>query len=181
VVASVLRWLALTALCACSSDAEEVLPYPIGRAMVFGSSPEGGVLMPMGRSCSSETCAAVRERCRGEVYAEVILGSAAEVLDVICYPADIAVHQLEETPFETIGAESDTVFVFDGLDDGADLLDEVVVSGENDVLYGLGAAVSVLGAGGALALQHVVMVPAMLGVMLWRYEEYSHSPRSQGP
>jgi hypothetical protein len=118
--------------------------------MVFGSSPEGGMLMPMGRGCSSEACAAVRERCTGEVYAEVILGTLAEVLDVICYPADISVHQLEETPFETIGAESDTVFVFDGLDDGADLLDEVVVSGENDVLYGLGAAVSVLGAGLAI-------------------------------
>jgi hypothetical protein len=33
----------------------------------------------------------------------------------------------------------------------------------------------VLGAAGALALQHAVMIPAMLAVMLWRYEEYSHS------
>ena len=31
-----------------------------------------------------------------------------------------------------------------------------------------------LSAAGALALQHIVMVPAMLAVMLWRYEEYSH-------
>jgi uncharacterized membrane protein YhaH (DUF805 family) len=31
----------------------------------------------------------------------------------------------------------------------------------------------VLGAGGALALQHGVMIPAMLAVMLWRYEDYS--------
>ena len=35
------------------------------------------------------------------------------------------------------------------------------------------AAVGVLDAGAALAVQHVVMVPAMLAVMLWRYEEYS--------
>jgi hypothetical protein len=27
----------------------------------------------------------------------------------------------------------------------------------------------------ALGLQHAVMIPAMLGVMLWRYEEYSHA------
>jgi hypothetical protein len=27
----------------------------------------------------------------------------------------------------------------------------------------------------ALAIQHAVMIPAMLGVMLWRYDEYSHS------
>jgi hypothetical protein len=28
--------------------------------------------------------------------------------------------------------------------------------------------------GAALGLQHAVMIPAMLGVMLWRYREYSH-------
>jgi len=27
----------------------------------------------------------------------------------------------------------------------------------------------------ALALQHGVMLPAMLGVMLWRYDEYAHA------
>jgi hypothetical protein len=32
-----------------------------------------------------------------------------------------------------------------------------------------------LGAGAALGIQHAVMIPAMLGVMLWRYQEYSHS------
>jgi hypothetical protein len=35
------------------------------------------------------------------------------------------------------------------------------------------AAAGVLGAGAALAVQHVAMVPAMLGVMLWRYDEYA--------
>ena len=34
---------------------------------------------------------------------------------------------------------------------------------------------SVIGAGAALAIQHAVMVPAMLAVMLWRYDEYAHS------
>ena len=32
----------------------------------------------------------------------------------------------------------------------------------------------VLGAAGALALQHGVMIPAMLAVMLWRYDAYAH-------
>ncbi len=27
---------------------------------------------------------------------------------------------------------------------------------------------------GGLLVQHVVMIPAMLGVMLWRYDEYAH-------
>jgi hypothetical protein len=31
-----------------------------------------------------------------------------------------------------------------------------------------------LGSGAALGIQHAVMIPAMLGVMLWRYQEYSH-------
>ena len=35
------------------------------------------------------------------------------------------------------------------------------------------AAAGVLGVGAALAVQHGVMVPAMLGVMLWRYDEYA--------
>ncbi len=36
-----------------------------------------------------------------------------------------------------------------------------------------------LGTGAALGVQHVAMVPAMLGVMLWRYEEYAH-PHARG-
>ena len=35
------------------------------------------------------------------------------------------------------------------------------------------------GTGAALGVQHVVMIPAMLGVMLWRYEEYAH-PHARG-
>jgi hypothetical protein len=35
-----------------------------------------------------------------------------------------------------------------------------------------------LGTGAALGVQHAVMVPAMLGVMLWRYEE-SARPHAQ--
>ena len=36
------------------------------------------------------------------------------------------------------------------------------------------AAGGVLGSEAALALQHAVMIPAMLGVMLWRYDVYAH-------
>jgi hypothetical protein len=31
-----------------------------------------------------------------------------------------------------------------------------------------------LEAGAAFGVQHAVMIPAMLGVMLWRYQDYSH-------
>jgi hypothetical protein len=36
------------------------------------------------------------------------------------------------------------------------------------------AVTSAAGATGALTLQHGVMIPAMLGVMLWRYDHYAH-------
>lgn len=35
------------------------------------------------------------------------------------------------------------------------------------------AAVGVLSTGGALGLQHAAMIPAMLAVMLWRYDHYA--------
>ena len=35
------------------------------------------------------------------------------------------------------------------------------------------ASTGVLGAAAALGVQHAVMIPAVLGVMLWRYEHYS--------
>jgi hypothetical protein len=35
------------------------------------------------------------------------------------------------------------------------------------------ALLGALGEAAALGVQHVVMIPAMLGVMLWRYEHYS--------
>jgi flagellar biosynthetic protein FliP len=37
-------------------------------------------------------------------------------------------------------------------------------------LHWLGA----ISAGGVLVLQHAVMIPAMVAVMLWRYDHYSH-------
>ena len=36
-----------------------------------------------------------------------------------------------------------------------------------------------MGTGAALGVQHVVMIPAMLGVMLWRYAEYAR-PHAHG-
>jgi hypothetical protein len=34
-----------------------------------------------------------------------------------------------------------------------------------------------LDAGVALAVRHIIMIAAMLAVMLWRYDEYSHPHR----
>ncbi len=139
------RVFLLLAVCACSSTSRElVLPYPVGQAMVFGA-PGGGVTIPVDAACASEPCRAVLDECGGNAYAEVVLGTPGNVLDVMCYPGDLGVREIGSAPFETIGEESDTVFVFDALEDGADLLGEVTVTGDGDVLYGAGAEVSVLG------------------------------------
>ena len=37
------------------------------------------------------------------------------------------------------------------------------------------AATGALGTEAAFGIQHVVMIPAMLAVMLWRYDEYAHA------
>jgi len=137
---------ALLALACSSSKAEPILPYPVGQAMVFGT-PRGGVMMPVDASCDSDVCVAVRERCGGEAYAEVIIDAPGELLDVMCYPGGLTIRDIGLGPFDTIGEESDTVFVFDAHDDGADMLGEVIITGDDDVLYGAGAAVSVLGEG----------------------------------
>jgi hypothetical protein len=42
------------------------------------------------------------------------------------------------------------------------------------------AGAGALQVGAALGLQHAVMIPAMLGVMLWRYDHYSQ-PHAPGP
>jgi hypothetical protein len=42
------------------------------------------------------------------------------------------------------------------------------------------AFAGMLGTGAALGIQHAVMVPAMLGVMLWRYEEYARPHARRG-
>jgi hypothetical protein len=141
------RLLFVLVAAACSSSrSEPVLPYPVGQAMVFGG-PRGGVMTPLDPSCDSEVCLAVGERCGGAAYAEVIVDTPGDVLDVMCYPGHLSVREIEPDPFDRIGEESDTVFVFDAQDDGADMLGEVVVSGDDDVLYGAGAEVSVLAEG----------------------------------
>lgn len=133
-----------------------MLPYPVGQAMVFGA-PEGGVLTPLEPGCDSAVCVAVRERCGGDAYAEVIVNTPGDVLDVMCYPGDLSVREIEPAPFDTIGEESNTVFVFDARDDGADMLGEVTVSGDDDVLYGAGAEVSILGDGLRIDGERVVV------------------------
>lgn len=147
--------VALSLACS-SSEPETILPYPVGQAMVFGS-PQGGVLTRLDASCASEACAAARERCGEGAYAEVIVNGSGALLDVLCYPGELAVRHLQEGPFDRIRDESDTVFVFDAHDDGADLLGDVAVSGDDVVLYGAGAEVSVLGAGLRIDGQRVLV------------------------
>jgi hypothetical protein len=138
---------ALLALCACSSsDSESVTPYPLGQAMVFGPDG-GGMSVSVDADCESDVCQEVQQHCGGNAFADVVLTRRGNVADVMCYPGDLRVRELGVPARQAWVAEKDTVFVLDGVDDGADLVGDVAVGEDNVVLYGEGAAVSVIGGG----------------------------------
>lgn len=146
-----IRSLFLLALLAgCTPDggaggtAEPESPYPLGQALVIGQGPDGQ-RVSVDDTCDTAACSAVRERCGDRAYAEVVVDDDGVVLDVVCFRGNAR--------FETIGADAvasasagnGTVLVFDGVDDGADVTGDVVLTGNNAVVFGQGASVSRIG------------------------------------
>jgi len=119
-------------------------PYPLGQALVIGESPEGQ-LMAVDGSCGTEVCTSVRERCGDAAYAEVVLGSEGQVLDVLCFRGNAQFEPIAGEPVETASAGNNTVLVLDASDDGADVTGDVVLAGNNAVIYGQGPTVSRIG------------------------------------
>lgn len=127
-----------------SSEPDSVTPFPIGQAMVYGSKP-GGEAIDVAPSCKSDVCSAVRQRCGDRAYAEVILDRRGAIADVVCYAGGLHISELGTGPLAKLREEPDTVFVFDSLDDGADLLENATLTADNVVLYGAGAQLSEMG------------------------------------
>jgi hypothetical protein len=135
----------LLGLCACSSsDRESVTPFPIGEAMVFGPDG-GGMSVSIGADCQTDVCQEVQQHCGADAFADVVLTRLGNVADVMCYRGDLRVREVGVPPRESWVDQKDSVFVFDTVDDGADVLGDVVVREDNVVLYGAGADVSVIG------------------------------------
>jgi hypothetical protein len=138
-------FLALLAGCTRGGDggaaASGPSPYPLGQALVIGESPEAQ-LVSVDAACDTEACSAVRERCGEPAYAEVVVDDAGHVLDVVCFRGNATVQEIGDDAVATASAGNNTVLVFDALDDGADVTGDVVLTGNNAVIYGKGADVS---------------------------------------
>ena len=127
-----------------SSHTDPVTPFPLGEAMVYGGDG-GGVPLEVTPSCQSDACIAVLERCGREAYAEVMLDRAGAIADVVCYRGDLRILELETSPIIGLDDEPDSVIVFDAIDDGPDVYGNATLDADNVVLYGAGAAVSMVG------------------------------------
>jgi hypothetical protein len=153
--ASKLTFVALGLIVACSSEEREasndVTPYRLGQALVIGDE-DGGRLMVVDGDCDTTACEAVRESCgEEEAYADVVLDDDGEVADVVCYKRNVNVVELGEDPVDSASAGNNTVLVLDGEDDGVDVEGDVTLAGNNAVVYGERADVSVIG--GTLAIE----------------------------
>jgi hypothetical protein len=145
--------LPLAWLCACaqndhgaaaSSDVRANMPYQLGQALVIGES-DSGELVAVDDDCTSAACQAVRERCGESAYADVVVDAEGEVLDVLCYRGNAQVEEIGSAAVDTASAGNNTVLVLDALDDGPDVTGDVVLTGNNAVIYGRGADVSEIG------------------------------------
>jgi hypothetical protein len=139
------EFLLITLSCACSpSKGEVVMPFPLGQMMVFGRLDDG-TMMSFDDGCDTQLCRTALERCGRQAYADVVVDDVGDVLDVVCYPGALRVQEVSEFPADALIIDSDSVVVFDSMDDGADVLSDVRVTENQVVLYGQGADVSILG------------------------------------
>ncbi len=142
--------LTLAWLCGCSTGSSggnagaSQTPYQLGQALVIGET-RGGELMSVDENCDTDVCLEVIERCGEDAYADVVVDSDGNVLDVLCFRGNAAVREIGAEAAATASAGNNTVLVFDAVDDGADVTGDVVLSGNNAVIYGRGADVSEIG------------------------------------
>jgi carbonic anhydrase/acetyltransferase-like protein (isoleucine patch superfamily) len=137
---------------ACGGDEPDTrLPYkPNSTSVINGDfdNPDGLALRvvttPDGDECIDldGACAKPQEICGDDGAADVLLGDEGEVLDVICYPTEGVAVESFEGPVEKVG--NNVVLVFDDVDDGADVMGDVKIDGNNVTLWGHGPDTSVI-------------------------------------
>lgn len=137
-------------------SSESPVPYRLGQALVIGEV-DGGQVTSVDASCESDECVAVRERCGEGAYADVVVGQNGQVLDVLCYRGNAEVRELGVASVETATAGNDTVLVLDDVADGEDVVGDVVLLGNNAVVYGHGADVSRIGGGLAIDKNNAIV------------------------
>ena len=134
----------------CGAEATR-LPYdPDSTSLIGGNydNPDGLALRVVGTPDGDEcidldgACAKPQEECGDDGAADVLIGDDGQVLDVICYPTDGVAVESFEGPVEKVG--NNVVLVFDDEDDGADVVGDVTIDGNNVTLYGHGPDTSVI-------------------------------------
>jgi hypothetical protein len=88
-------------------------------------------------------CARPQKACGDHGVADILIDDSGAVIDVICYPT--AGVWIEDVDTDIDHSRNDRVWVFDAVDDGIDVVGDVTIDGNNVVLYGRGADVSVIG------------------------------------
>jgi hypothetical protein len=142
--------LACSSLFACSeqgktgNEATPSTPYQLGQALVIGETP-GGELVSVEDGCNTAACQAVIERCGEDAYADVVVDADGNVLDVLCFRGNLTVEEIGPGTVATASAGNNTVLALDSVDDGLDVTGDVVLTGNNAVVYGRGANVSQIG------------------------------------
>lgn len=135
-------WLVPFAV-ACGADTEDDsvrTPYRAGEATLIGEDP-GGKMVSVD-DCKS--CGSVERECGKRAAADVIVDADGNVVDVLCYRADVEVQVVPTDVADTVHADNETVLVLDDEDDGVDVEGDVIIEGNNAVVWGNGPDTSVI-------------------------------------
>lgn len=121
-----------------TSDPDKtVVIGPSGGSSAQASAP--CVTLPSGECVDAKQCGAGERR-------DVIVDSSGKVVTVVCYPASSAPPTVESPGNVDLGKTANGgVVAIDGAADGVDIAGNVTAAGNNVVVYGEGAAVSVIG------------------------------------
>lgn len=157
------------ALGACADDAGTAYPYESNTSTVIGAAisvedgdrdaltgvlPVGTYTTPKGDECISVSgknagepkCLKPQKDCGEDGTADVIVDEDGAVLAVLCYPNhDYAVQVIPDEAVDSPALGNNSVVVLDDEDDGADIEGDLIVEGNNVILYGAGPALSVIG------------------------------------
>jgi hypothetical protein len=109
-------------------------------------------LSELGPDCNRIECDAVRQACEEGASADVVLDGSGDVLDVLCYERNRQVVSVPAgTHDEDFVIGNRTVLVLGDAEAGAEVLGDVVIEGNNSVVYGHGPELSLIG--GALLIE----------------------------
>lgn len=136
-----------------SSDPKRELPYAPDETTVIGGGSNSGlptgdyqvVSTPDGKSCvmiDEFECLQPQNECGDDGTADVIVDNDGTVLYVACYPQDGVSVEDFEGPIGEL--PNNAVLVIDEADDGADVMGDLTIDGNNITVYGHGPDVSVI-------------------------------------